>query len=73
MPLVLRMQIVGFPMRHFIFILLYIIQDLKDPRRRDDLAASRAVLKKSSMMLLTASKVSFFFSQINKCTTINIA
>ncbi|KAL4231940.1 Catenin alpha-1 [Mactra antiquata] len=30
--------------------------DLKDPRRRDDLAASRATLKKSSMMLLTASK-----------------
>ncbi|XP_022288185.1 catenin alpha-2-like isoform X1 [Crassostrea virginica] len=30
--------------------------DLKDPRRRDDLAAARAVLKKNSMMLLTTSK-----------------
>ncbi|XP_064600603.1 catenin alpha-2-like isoform X2 [Liolophura sinensis] len=30
--------------------------DLKDPRRRDDLAAARAVLKKNSMMLLTSSK-----------------
>lgn len=29
---------------------------MQDPRRRDDLAASRATLKKSSMMLLTASK-----------------
>lgn len=33
------------------------LQDLKDPRRRDDLAAARAVLKKNSMMLLTTSKV----------------
>jgi hypothetical protein len=32
-------------------------QDLKDPRRRDDLAAARAVLKKNSMMLMTTSKV----------------
>ncbi|XP_069140339.1 catenin alpha-2-like isoform X2 [Argopecten irradians] len=30
--------------------------DLKDPRRRDEIAAARAVLKKNSMMLLTASK-----------------
>ncbi|KAL3863765.1 hypothetical protein ACJMK2_005501 [Sinanodonta woodiana] len=30
--------------------------DLKDPRRRDDLAAARAMLKKNSMMLLTTSK-----------------
>ncbi|XP_074643646.1 catenin alpha-2-like [Tubulanus polymorphus] len=30
--------------------------DLKDPRRRDDLAAARATLKKNSMMLLTTSK-----------------
>merc|ERR1711974_424766 len=32
------------------------LKDLKDPRRRDDLAAARAVLKKNSMMLLTTSK-----------------
>ena len=32
--------------------------DLKDPRRRDDLASARAVLKKNSLMLLTTSKVS---------------
>ena len=31
-------------------------QDLKDPRRRDDMAAARATLKKNSMMLLTTSK-----------------
>ncbi|XP_014661382.1 PREDICTED: catenin alpha-like [Priapulus caudatus] len=31
-------------------------QDLKDSRRRDDLAAARAVLKKNSVMLLTTSK-----------------
>ncbi|KAI0228235.1 Catenin alpha-2 [Lamellibrachia satsuma] len=31
-------------------------QDLKDIRRRDDLAAARATLKKNSMMLLTTSK-----------------
>lgn len=30
--------------------------DLKDPRRQEDMAAARAVLKKNSMMLLTASK-----------------
>ena len=30
--------------------------DLKDPRRRDDLASARATLKKNSMMLLTTSK-----------------
>ncbi|XP_025093208.1 catenin alpha-2-like isoform X2 [Pomacea canaliculata] len=30
--------------------------DLKDPRRRDELAAARAMLKKNSMMLLTTSK-----------------
>ena len=43
-------------------LLLYSIcvclhQDLKDARRRDDLAAARATLKKNSMMLLTTSKV----------------
>ena len=32
-------------------------QDLKDPRRRDELAAARAMLKKNTMMLLTTSKV----------------
>ncbi|XP_076461006.1 LOW QUALITY PROTEIN: catenin alpha-2-like [Babylonia areolata] len=31
--------------------------DLKDPRRRDELAAARAMLKKNTMMLLTTSKV----------------
>jgi hypothetical protein len=31
--------------------------DLKDPRRRDDLASARATLKKNSMLLLTTSKV----------------
>jgi len=30
--------------------------DLKDPRRREELAAARATLKKNSMMLLTTSK-----------------
>lgn len=30
--------------------------DLKDPRRRDELAAARAMLKKNTMMLLTTSK-----------------
>jgi len=30
--------------------------DLKDPRRRDEMAAARATLKKNSMMLLTTSK-----------------
>lgn len=30
--------------------------DLKDPRKQEELAAARAVLKKNSMMLLTASK-----------------
>ncbi|XP_064630092.1 catenin alpha-2-like isoform X2 [Lineus longissimus] len=30
--------------------------DLKDPRRRDDLASARATLKKNSMLLLTTSK-----------------
>ncbi|XP_063434878.1 catenin alpha-2-like [Mytilus trossulus] len=30
--------------------------DLKDPRRKEDMAAARALLKKNSMMLLTASK-----------------
>ncbi|XP_067934469.1 catenin alpha-2-like [Watersipora subatra] len=30
--------------------------DLKDPRRRDDLASARAVLKKNSLMLLTTCK-----------------
>ena len=32
-------------------------QDLKDERRRDDIAAARATLKKNSIMLLTTSKV----------------
>lgn len=31
--------------------------DLKDVRRRDDLASARAILKKNSLMLLTTSKV----------------
>jgi len=35
-------------------------QDLKDERRRDDIAAARATLKKNSIMLLTTSKVSNF-------------
>ena len=38
------------------------LQDLKDPRRRDDLAAARATLKKNSMMLLTTSKVALLIS-----------
>ena len=36
---------------------LLLQQDLKDPRKQEELAAARAVLKKNSMMLLTASKV----------------
>ena len=39
-------------------------QDLKDPRRRDDLAAARATLKKNSMMLLTTSKVGTPYSDL---------
>ena len=39
-------------MSHFLFFQ----NDLKDPRRRDDLASARATLKKNSMMLLTTSK-----------------
>ena len=33
------------------------LQDLKDPRKKDEMAAARATLKKSSRMLLTTSKV----------------
>ena len=32
------------------------MQDLKDPRRRDEIAAARAILKKNSMLLLATSK-----------------
>ena len=39
---------------------LCVIQDLKDDRRRDDIAAARATLKKNSVMLLTTSKVCYF-------------
>lgn len=43
------------------------VQDLKDPRRRDELAAARAMLKKNTMMLLTTSKVrvSKVFASVN--------
>ena len=43
--------------QRILVFLSFFLQDLKDPRRRDDLAAARAVLKKNSMMLLTTSKV----------------
>lgn len=36
--------------------------DLKDERRRAQMAAARQVLERSTMMLLTSSKVSFFFT-----------
>ena len=39
-------------------IIVHIWQDMKDPRRRDEMAAARADLKKHSTMLFTASKVS---------------
>lgn len=38
------------------------IQDLKDPHRKDDMAAARATLKESSKMLLSSSKVNSFKS-----------
>lgn len=45
---------------HFswIFCVFSISQDLKDPRRRDEMAAARADLRKHSAMLFTSSKVS---------------
>ena len=35
----------------------FVAKDLKDPRKKDEMAAARATLKKSSRMLLTTSKV----------------
>lgn len=35
----------------------YLLQDLLDPTKRDEIAAARATLKKNNMMLLTTSKV----------------
>lgn len=53
--------------------LLYNIQihilfwkDLKDPQRKDDMAAARATLKESSKMLLSSSKVNFKKIVMNK-------
>jgi len=40
--------------------------DLKDPQRKDDMAAARATLKESSKMLLSSSKVNFKTFAMNK-------
>ena len=44
-----------------VVLLIFLLQDLKDPRRTDEMAAARATLKKSTRMLLTSSKVLLFF------------
>ena len=38
------------------YLIFHVLQDLKDPRRRDEMAAARADLRKHSTMLLTASQ-----------------
>lgn len=44
----------------FVFMITYLIfffQDLKDERRRSQMAVARQILERSTMMLLTSSKV----------------